>query len=159
MVPGTTHPQFCLVGRFCQDDARPHVFLTNGRIEMNGFDMEGNEVWHGLLPEHWPMGRPTNIRSDFHKGVPAVVWHSPEPGRPDLVIYSEGGWPYGVNGSGQPALVFPHTNRAQKPSATLPRHRPDDYGMSFDCVVYDFDQNGTEEVIIHDRRFAWLFQV
>ena len=156
------HPQYqyCLVGRFCLDDFRPRLFVTNCRELTNCFDVEGNEVWRRRLPEHWPMGRPSNLgRRSFHKGVPAVVWHSPLPERPDLIIYSEAGWPYGIGGDNQPALVFPYTANARKPSMPLPDHRADDYGMSFNCVVYDFDQDGTEEVLIHDRRYAWLYRI
>jgi len=152
------HPQYCLIGRFDSSDSRPSLFVTNRREMMHGFDLDGHETWRRMLPENWPMGKPNTLARPFHKGVPAVVWHSPDLKSQDIVVYSEAGWPYGVNGSGRLCLRFPHTGEILKPAcANLPNHRPDDFGLSFSCAAYDIDRDGNEEMVIFDRRYAWIY--
>jgi len=40
-----------------------------------------------------------------------------------------------------------------------PSHRADDYGFGYHAVVFDFDGDGDEEVVIFDRRRAWFYEL
>ena len=154
------HPQFCAFGRFRSNDSGEYLFLANCRFSMELFDLAGGSVWRTLLPEHWPQGRPASIPAGagMHMGRPFSVWRIGEPGRPDAIVYNEAGWPYLVGGDGEPEFAIPCPPNARQPEHPLPRHRPDDYGYGYRTVVADLDGDGAEELLVHDRRFAWIFR-
>lgn len=160
------HPQACVVARL-GPRREPRIFLANCREVMNLYDLDGHELWRGVLPEHWPAGRPKGLGDRFfHKVDPVVAWRAPgaEPTHPDLLLYSEGGWPYAVDGAGRPGVVFPTGTldpTARKPTAELPavRTRMDCFGYGFDIVSVDLDGDGEEEVVIYDRRSAWIYRM
>jgi len=154
------HPQFVLSGRFLPPSQDTVLFLLHCRVQMESWNLAGQKIWQGHLPGNWPMGRPSTVRDDdcFHMGRPAAVWHDPFGDRQDLVVYNEAGWPYAVNGLGRRRVEFPAPSSSrQDPVAIPPRHRPDDYGYGYHSFVADVDLDGREEVIIYDRRFAWIY--
>lgn len=151
------HPQYCAVGH---TEAGLRVFVLNQRESMNCFDTSGKEIWHGLLPEFWPMGRPAGALGPrpIHCGVPAVTLRTGAESD-DLLVYKEGGWPYAIDFQGQMAFMFPFTARIQKPHVHSPHSRINNIGLSFEVEVSDLNADGYDEVVIYDRRFAWLYQL
>lgn len=154
------HPQFCVSGRFRPQDPREYVFLANCRFSMELFDLEGNSIWRTRLPEHWPRGRPRSIprEREMHMGRPLTVWRTGLPERPEVIVYNEAGWPYLVGGNGEPEFVIPCPPHAVQPEFPLPAHRPDDYGYGFRTWPADLDGDGEEELLVHDRYYAWIFK-
>lgn len=156
------HPQHIMSGRFNPDTSERCLFLLHCRKMMELLDMDGTQIWQGLLPSHWPMGRPIAVKNDyaFHMGRPASVWHEPLEADHDLIVYNEAGWPYAVNGCGQLCVEFPCPVSARQKEYNIPRrHRPDDYGYGYRCIVADVNNDAKEEVIIYDRQHAWIYGI
>jgi hypothetical protein len=153
------HPQFCVIGRFRPGDAREYAFLTNCRYSMELFDLEGESVWRTRLPEHWPQGRPSSVPEDsrMHMGRPLTVWRTGLAERPEAIVYNEAGWPYLVGGGGEPEFAIPCPVQAVQPEFDVPGWH-DDYGYGFRTWPADLDGDGEEELLVHDRRFAWIFK-
>jgi hypothetical protein len=156
---GGEHPQYCVSGRFRPNDPGEYVFLTNCRFSMELFDVRGRSVWRTLLPEHWPRGRPTSLPAGmrFHMGRPLTVWRTGHPDRPEAIVYNEAGWPYLVGGDGSAEFAIPCPPNAVQPEHDVPGWH-DDYGFGFRTWCADLDGDGEEEVLVHDRRYAWLFK-
>jgi hypothetical protein len=158
------HAQYVLVGKFDSSSDENCLFITNS---LNDFDrvacfkINGEKVWEASLPEHWPMGRPRCLERlpYFHKGVPSVAWKNHVNGKPDMVIYCEKGWPYAVGMHGKPIMVFPQNPPVRKNERTIPKHRPDDYGYSYNVDLADVNGDGVDEVIIYDRTHVWTYQI
>lgn len=152
------HPQFCVVGH---SESGLRIFVINQRESMHCFDMSGNEVWRGLLPENWPMGRPSGTFEPrpIHCGVPASILRTGDRILGDLIVYKEGGWPYAVNFYGQPILTFPFTERARKPNFHWPFGRINDVGLAFEAETCDLDGDSRDEIVIYDRQYAWLYRL
>jgi hypothetical protein len=156
------HSQYILSGNFGQGSDELQLFHLQCRHKMECLDLRGNLVWEGKLPANWPHGRPSGVVSDdlFHMGRPAAVWHDPLRKGQDLIVYNEAGWPYAVDGCGNVRVQFP-TSESSRQNRTLvppPGARPDDYGYGYHTLVADVDMDGREEVLIHDRDFAWLYK-
>jgi hypothetical protein len=94
----------------------------------------------------------------MHMGRPFSVWRTGLPARPEVIVYNEAGWPYLVGGDGAPEYAIPCPPHAAQAEHPIPRHRPDDYGYGFRTVVADLDGDGEEELLVHDRRYAWIFE-
>ncbi|MFC1508439.1 hypothetical protein ACFL60_01995 [Candidatus Omnitrophota bacterium] len=154
------HPQYVMSGRFDSSTEDLRLFVLHQRKKMEMLDMDGKQIWEGVLPGNWPLGRPSPVVSDccFHMSKPASLWKDPMGTGLDLIVYNEAGWPYAVDGFGQTRVEFPCPESSRQPARNIPRkHRPDDYGYGYHAVVADIDCDGFEEVIIHDRDRAWIY--
>lgn len=158
------HAQYVVVGKFVSKSNEDHLFVTNSLNDYDKtvcFSTTGEKIWEKKLPEHWPMGRPRCIERTpyFHKGISAVCWKNPVAGKPDVVIYCEKGWPYGVGEDGTPSIVFPQMPAIRKPERQIPPPRPDDYGFSYSANVADVDGDGIDEIVIYDRTNVWVYRM
>jgi hypothetical protein len=162
------HVQHLVVGKLLKNDPKDYIFILNCRIEMNLYDLEGNEIWKGKLTENWPFGRPLPVKPDaFHMGRPMSLWKNPLGDGQDLIVYNEAGWPYVIDGQGNRRIEFPcPENSRQSNSFKIygfpcfddnPPHRPDDWGYGYYTRVHDIDCDGKEEVIIYDRKHCWIY--
>jgi len=158
---GGPHPQCILHGCFDPQSSQGCLFVLHMRKKMETLSLAGRQVWQGKLPANWPLGRPVSVPSDdcFHMSRPASTWHDPLGGGLDLIVYNEAGWPYAVDGFGRRRVEFPCPDSARQPAREIPDWRPDDYGFGYHAVVTDVDADGCEEVVIHDRRRAWIYGV
>ena len=89
---------------------------------------------------------------------PAILLSDGEFLAHNCFVYTEGGWPYGVDGRGERVLSFPADESIIQPEARIRNHRPDDYGFGYHCQTLDLDRDEREEVIIYDRRHVWVFK-
>ena len=158
-TPG--HAQDVQVGGFQGKEQAPMIMMIDNvqRAYLYGFSVTGEKLWEKETKQNWPMGRPACVKKkQFHMGVPAVSWQSPDQ-RSDLYIYSEGGWPYGISSAGEAAVTFPYTAAAKKAEYPIPLHRGDDFGYAYQTRVHDLDQDNEQEVIIYDRQHAWFYRL
>ena len=149
------HPQCCAFGKHGSEHC---IFVVNQREVMNCFDLRGNELWSGVLPENWPGGRPSRKAfgpRPIHLDEPVIKVRSAGV-RPDYLLYKEGGWPYGINWFGKPVVKYQFPANARKRSTSSYR-RINDIGLSYEAVACDLDRDGDDEVVIYDRRFAWIY--
>lgn len=156
------HAQYAFAGHFDGSGRPPLVLLVDSLTDtwFRAYDLGGRMLWQRPAVQHWPVGCPRHLRRAwFHMGVPAAHWRAPADGRPDLMIFCEGGWPYALDGKGRVAAVFPWQKRAERQPRDLPRHRADDFGEAFQARCHDLDGDGEDEVILFDRRTAWIFKV
>ncbi|HPO16402.1 MAG TPA: hypothetical protein PLI09_23400 [Candidatus Hydrogenedentes bacterium] len=153
-----THPQHCQIGHFHPDLEGTQVFIHNKRAELQLFDPQGTELWTIMPPKNFPLGAAAPCRRQgFHVFNPTTVLEGMGPEGTDLLIFTDGGWPYVINGRGERCLEFPHTPNIAQDWGEAPG-RPDDYGYGYYARVADFDGDGAVEVLINDRRFAWLYE-
>lgn len=116
---------------------------------------DGQVLWEKQLTEHWPGGHPDCIpKYSFHMGCPASVFRGAER---DWIIYNEAGWPYLIDSDGQMHYAFAWQKEAAQVRIAGIETRPDDYGYGYHVVVDDIDEDGQEEIIVHDRQGAWIF--
>ena len=154
-----THPQHCQVGRFHPDLEGNQVFVHNKRSELQLFDAKGDELWQIVPPRNFPLGAAAPCkRQKFHVFDPTTVLPGRGPGGTDLLIFTDGGWPYVIDGHGRRCLEFPYTEHAAQDWGEVPG-RPDDYGYGYYARVADLDGDGEPEVLINDRRYAWFYEV
>ncbi|MBN2310177.1 MAG: PQQ-binding-like beta-propeller repeat protein [Candidatus Hydrogenedentes bacterium] len=154
-----THPQHCQIGRFSAEHPGNTVFVHNKRAELQLFDPEGNEIWRMMPPENYPLGAAEPCkRQKLHVFDATTQLPGAGPDGTDLLVFTDGGWPYAINGRGERCLEFPHTPNTAQDWGEVPG-RPDDYGYGFYARAADFDGDGQQEVLISDRRFAWLYEM
>ncbi len=154
----STHPQHCQIGDFDPARQGSEVFIHNKRAELELLDPEGNEIWQMTPPENFPLGAAAPCkRQKFHVFDPTTQLPGTGPKGTDLLIFTDGGWPYAINGLGERCLEFPHTPNIDQDWGEVPG-RPDDYGYGFFARAADFDGDGELEVLISDRRYAWLYE-
>ena len=154
----STHPQHCQIGDFAPALQGNEVFVHNKRAELQLLDSAGNEIWRMMPPENFPFGTSTACkRQKLHVFDPTTQLHGTGEGRTDLLVFTDGGWPYAISGRGERCLEFPHTPNIAQDWGEVPG-RPDDYGYGFYARAADFDGDGEREVLISDRRYAWLYE-
>ena len=154
----TTHPQHCQIGRFQLDIASAQIFIHNKRAELQLFDPKGRELWNMMPPRNFPLGTAAPCkRQMFHVFDPTEVLPGMGPAGTDLLVFTDGGWPYVIDGFGKRFLELPYTPNAAQDWGEVPG-RPDDYGYGYYARVRDFDGDGAPEVLINDRRFAWVYK-
>ncbi|MBN2294311.1 MAG: hypothetical protein JXM70_17920 [Pirellulales bacterium] len=151
------HPQHCQVGHFVPGDRNNAVFIRNKRSNNQLFDAHGKQLWKVDPPVNFPHGRPAACERAFHVFDPTTLLPGAGPQKTDLLIYSDGGWPYAIDGYGKRYAEFPHTPNSKQDWGKVPG-RPDDYGYGYYVRVADFDGDGENEVLINDRRFAWIYE-
>ena len=153
------HPQFSLIGNY-HDESR--IFVANQREIMNAFTLDGREVWKGLLPEHWPLGKPVLIKSQrpIHINDPMNLIPSDNIYQEsDLILYKEGGWPYIIDFNGKILFKLPMPLAAQKNDCKIYFRRINDIGLSYDGEVVDVDNNNDNEILIYDRSYLWIYKL
>lgn len=155
------HPQGSALGRF-RDDSEFQVAIYNapdGPIAL--YDKDGNELWQRPSPRRWPLGCPKACEGRvFHRNRPIVSLSVPRSGKPakDYIVYTDGGWPWGMDGDGNITLEFAPPPNSRQPEYELPaRARADDLGYGFATKVLDWDGDGVNDAIIHDRRYLWVY--
>ncbi|HOZ49701.1 MAG TPA: hypothetical protein PLO37_17915 [Candidatus Hydrogenedentes bacterium] len=154
-----THPQHCQIGHFSPEHPGSQIFVHNKRAELQLFDPEGNEIWKMMPPENFPAGQAEPCKKQkFHVFDPTTQLPGAGPDGTDLLVFTDGGWPYAINGFGKRCLEFPHTPNIAQDWGEVPG-RPDDYGYGFYARAADFDGDGEPEVLISDRRFGWLYEM
>lgn len=158
--PGS-HPQGSAVGRF-RDDSEFQVAIynaPNGPIVL--YDKAGNELWQRSSPRRWPLGCPKACEDRvFHRNGPIKTFSVPRPGKPakDYIVYTDGGWPWGMDGDGNIALEFAPPPNSRQPEQELPpKARADDLGYGFATKILDWDGDGVNEAVIYDRRYLWVY--
>lgn len=153
-----THPQHCQIGHFSPEHPGNTIFVHNKRAELELLDPEGKELWEMTPPENFPLGCAEPCRRQkFHVFDPTTPLPGAGQKGTDLLIFSDAGWPYAINGRGERCLEFPHTPNTKQDWGEVPG-RPDDYGYGFYTRAADFDGDGAQEVMISDRRFAWFYE-
>lgn len=156
--PGT-HPQHCQLGHFLPGAEGYQVFVHNKRAELQLFDAGGAEEWNIMPPRNFPLGEAEAVRGQkFHVFDPTEVLRGLGPAATDLLIFTDLGWPYVLDGQGQRVLEFPAPPNAAQDWGSAPG-RPDDYGYGYYARVADFDGDSVDEALINDRRFAWLYEI
>ncbi len=154
-----THPQHCQVGRFHPELEGNQVFVHNKRAELVLYDAAGKELWRIMPPANFPAGRAEPCkRQKFHVFDPTTQLRGFGPKGTDLLIFTDGGWPYVIDGLGRRCLELPHTPKIAQDWGKVPG-RPDDYGYGYYARVADFDGDKQPEVLINDRRFAWVYEI
>jgi hypothetical protein len=153
-----THPQHCQIARFGPEIDGNQVFIHNKRAELELLDAKGDPIWQLMPSENFPLGAAAPCkRQKFHVFDPTSLLRGMGPNRTDTLIFTDGGWPYVISGRGERSLEFPYTPNTAQDWGEVPG-RPDDYGYGFYARVADFDGDGTAEILINDRRFAWLYE-
>lgn len=66
-------------------------------------------------------------------------------------------WPVLLGADGQEHTVFPWQDEYAQPQAIIRAKRGYDCGVGYRATVADVDLDGLDEVIIYDRRAAWVF--
>jgi hypothetical protein len=154
-----THPQVCAIGKFLPGSDDAQVVVHNKRADLQLFDSKGNEVWRMTPPDNFPLGKAEPCkRQAFHTFEPLTILRGVGETVPDLIIFSDAGWPYVIGSDGTRSLEFAYTPNMAQDWGEVPG-RPDDYGYGFYVRVNDFDGDGNDEVLINDRRFAWFYRV
>ena len=155
----SAHPQHCQIGRFHPDLPGNQVFVHNKRAELQLFDSDGRELWRMMPPPNFPLGAAAPCeRQMFHVFDPTTVLHGLGPAGTDLLVFTDAGWPYVIDGRGQRCIELPSTQNAAQDWGEVPG-RPDDYGYGYYARVADFDGDGAPELLVNDRRFAWLYEI
>lgn len=155
------HPQGCALGRF-RDDSEFQVAIYNADGPLVLYDPSGKELWQRPTPRRWPLGCPKACEGRvFHRNGPIKAFSIPRAGKPakDYVIFSDGGWPWGMDGEGNITLEFAPPPNSRQPERELPpRARADDLGYGFATKIVDWDGDGMREAVIYDRRYLWVYR-
>jgi len=154
------HPQGSALGRF-RDDSEFQVAVYNADGPLVLYDPSGRELWQRPTPHRWPLGCPKASEGHrFHRNGPIKPLAIPRAGQlaKDYVIFTDGGWPWGMDGEGNITLEFePPPNSRQPEFELLPRARADDLGYGFATKIVDWDGDGVNEAVIYDRRYLWVY--
>lgn len=150
------HPQHCLIGQY-NDELR--VFVLNQREIMNSYLFDGKEVWSGVLPEYWPVGKPDlkNKKRPIHMSDPMILIKTLE--KKDYFLYKEGGWPYLCDFNGKVVYKFPLTPMQCQPSQVFLYGRINDIGLSFDAQILEREYTDQTQLVIYNRNNMWLYQI
>ena len=95
----------------------------------------------------------------MHLGMPASVFSSPERSICDFIVYHEQGWPYIIYGNGKIEYSIPCPKNAVQKTVNFPGFYPDRYGFGYRTRTYDIDNDGVQEIIVFDRKHAWIYKV
>lgn len=150
------HVQGCALGRF-RGDGQVYAAFYNDDGPLVLYNQAGEELWRRPTPNLWPMGMPHACEGRvFHRNRPIVAFSR---GEREWILFSDGGWPWGMDGEGEITLHFdPPANSAQPDRELPPRGRADDFGYGYATRVMDWDGDGQAEVLIYDRRYLWVFR-
>jgi hypothetical protein len=150
------HVQGCALGRFRKDsDFQLAVYnAPDGPIQL--YDPLGKLIWERESPRRWPFPLSAAVtRNPFHRNRPIIA----AGGTREWIIYSDGGWPWGMDGTGEISLEFVFPPQAAQPEFPLPKGaRSDDMGFGFAVQAVDIDGDGRQEILIYDRRTLWVYR-
>lgn len=155
------HPQYCLVGLI---DEEPVIFVFNQRESMDVFDLNGERMHSFLLPEYWPIRRPSfaPLKRPIHTNIPAAPYclseKSRQSGLPDAFVYLEGGFPYVADFSGRIIAKAPMDIAAMECQGKG-FGRINDIGLSFEAVDTRRSTVGQQEVVLFRRDRIWRFRL
>ncbi|MCH2375047.1 MAG: PQQ-binding-like beta-propeller repeat protein [Planctomycetes bacterium] len=153
------HPQHCRVGRFHPEMDDGQLFVHNKRADLQLFDASGTELWRVTPPQNFPLGQAAPCkRRKFHVFDPTTELKAHGANETSLLIFTDAGWPYVLDGRGKRVAEFSHTPNAAQDWGEVPG-RPDDYGYGYYARIEDFDADGDIEVLLNDRRFAWFYEI
>jgi hypothetical protein len=153
------HPQHCQIGAFDPQHAGDEIFIHNKRADLQLYTRAGAELWRITPPTNFPLGQAAPCqRQKFHVFDPTILLKGRGQAGTDLLIFTDAGWPYVIDGAGRRCLDFDYTTNMLQDWGEVPG-RPDDYGYGFYARVADFDGDGQPEVLISDRRFRWLYEI
>ena len=154
-----THPQHCQVGKFAGGPAALDVFIHNKRAELQLFNFAGEELYRIMPPTNFPLGQAQPCRRQkFHVFDPTTILAGRGAGGTDLLIFTDAGWPYVIDGAGRRCSDLPYTKNAAQDWGEVPG-RPDDFGYGYYARIADFDGDGHDEVMVNDRRFVWFYEM
>ena len=148
------HVQGCALGRFRSDsDYQLAIYNDDGPMVL--YSPDGAELWRVPTQERWPLGMPKACDGHpFHRNRPIVRCTIDR----DYVLFTDGGWPWAMDGEGRIAAEFEPPERSKQPEMQIPeRARADDMGYGFATQIVDWDGDGTMSAVIYDRRHLWVF--
>ncbi|CAN5398922.1 hypothetical protein BH23BAC1_BH23BAC1_21100 [soil metagenome] len=147
------HPQYNLIGKY---NGELRIFVANQREIMNSFSIDGIEKWNGLLPEHWPSGKPVliNEKRPIHINEPLYLIPNSNSYSDDYFIYTEGGWPFIANFNGRVKLRFQWPSEHSQFKFTNQFRRINDIGESFDVVI-----DNQNNIHIYNRWNVWTYNL
>ncbi|MBM4079646.1 MAG: hypothetical protein FJ278_08095 [Planctomycetes bacterium] len=168
------HVQGCALGRF-RKDSEFQVAIYNDDGPFVLYDPAGRELWQRPAPLRWPLGCPKAAEGRvFHRNRPIVTFSvQGTPEKPvfskktgffesagkDFIVFTDGGWPWGLDGDGNIALEFAPPANSRQPERDLPpKARADDLGYGFATQVLDWDGDGVKEAVVYDRRYLWVYR-
>ncbi len=154
------HPQGCALGRF-RDDSEFQVAVYNADGPLVLYDPRAGSCGSGRRrgAGRWAARRCARAAASTAT-APSSRWRS-RAGRPaqDYVIFSDGGWPWGMDGDGNITLEFEPPPNSRQPERELPPGaRADDLGYGFATKIVDWDGDGVNEAVIYDRRYLWVYR-
>jgi hypothetical protein len=148
------HVQGCALGRFRADSAY-QLALYNDDGPLSLYDPTGRELWRVPTPELWPLGQPQSCAGHvFHRNRPLVKLSLDQ----DYLLFTDGGWPWAMDGEGQIVVHFEPPAHSRQPEAAIPaKARGDDMGYGFATQSVNWDSDDRLQPVIYDRRYLWVF--
>ncbi|OGV74983.1 MAG: hypothetical protein A3K19_12060 [Lentisphaerae bacterium RIFOXYB12_FULL_65_16] len=149
------HVQGCAVGRF-RTDSEWQMAVYNDDGPMVLYDQNGTELWRVPTQERWPLGAPrTCAGHEFHRNRPVVKLTLASR---DYLLYTDGGWPWAMDGDGRIAVEFEPPANSRQPETQIPDGtRADDMGYGFGTQIVDWNGDGKPCAVVYDRRHLWMF--
>jgi hypothetical protein len=150
------HPQHTEIGHFVPGSQDNQVLVVNKRANVELLDGKGQRLWSIDPPPNFPRGGA--YQGWFHGFDPSTKLPGLGPEGTDVIIYSDHGWPYIINGFGERYLDFPFTGNITQDWGRVPR-RADDYGYGYYVRMDPASNAGRFRVVISDRRWAWFYEI
>lgn len=122
-----------------------------------GMDTAGNILWnntdingYAAGDVKWSRGRSWALFRPQLKTIKPTPYES-DPAWSKIL------WPRFLDGDGSPLDVFPWKDDYAQPKWLIRAERSYDCGLKYYPIAQDIDNDGLDEVIIHDRRRVWVF--
>lgn len=136
------------------------IIMSEKNRGLWGLDTAGNILWNRTDLNGYARA---NVR--WRREGPGAEWAlfrpqlkqiTPTPYQSDPA-WSETLWPRFLDGDGTPFEVFPWEEDYRQPQAHIRARRSYDCGVLYNVLMADLDDDGLDEILIHDRRRVWLF--
>jgi len=152
------HPQHVLLGNFYTGN-RPTpiiIFEATNPPKIEAFDATGKLIKTSVIEMNWPVGKPEGVRDRMHG--PEGILRMPQGGLrgEDVIVADECGWPLILNPDGTKAVDLPCPDSSRQPPVVSGRGH-DGHGYGYRVRIADFNNDGQVEILVHDRRYCWLF--
>jgi len=156
----TSHAQGVAIGSFIPNSGFQIICYNAPHGPLTLFDLSGKELWSRYTIRKWPLGEPKCCKSRrFHRNRPIVKLS----GEKEWIGYTDGGWPWAMNGHGKIDLEFIQPENSMKyineVDCPNPRVRGDDIGFGFGMQFIDIDNDNKKEVIIYNRQYLWIYKI